>query len=668
MQPTELGHLVKSAACRVCGWEDAAQPTQRRVLAQLIRDCKSADCLILCEPSLARSSQRPPDVVLIDPVAGLHVIEVKGHDLAGIAAIEAGGLLRLRYASGVRSRNPIAQVRAAMFDIKNATEQACTGDLQLPFRYWVVFPRIQRAEWLERWGPQGFCPPELLFADDLAGFAQRLQELGQQRLQNAGLVRWPADQLAAVGRAFGDSSVLYPRVSERLSRATVEGTWGEMFDQAAAGYKELSRDQQLLSEQNWGEGPRLIRGVAGSGKTIVLANNLARRLQRLSAQPGLFATPPERLLALCNNRSLVPLLRKKISLAYQQRTGLDVPAQRLDVISYNRLLYQLSLHGLWRYQKIEEGTDAERSQRYLQELRDARQTDPERVETLSYDAIYIDEGQDFQETDFCLLQELCRVAPGQEPNLYIFYDDAQNLLGRKRPNWQSLGLSLRGKRSWVMTHCFRNTCPIVEAAFNVLYGTCATQSGDVPNREFGDLATLEEKHAIAREDDGFWRVGFAVRDGLPPRLTVTTSPARETQTLFARLQWLIGEQGVRPQDILVLALARSRIEGLAEYLAQNPIPGVTGVHVAFHAQDELLGQPGVLTLSTTASAKGYDAYCVLLASANEFPSDVTGRISFYVGCTRAIEYLEVFGYREEGLVAELARVLQRQQGFSDTSH
>lgn len=88
MQPTELGHLVKSAACRVCGWEDAAQPTQRRVLAQLIRDCKSADCLILCEPSLARSSQRPPDVVLIDPVAGLHVIEVKGHDLAGIEAIE----------------------------------------------------------------------------------------------------------------------------------------------------------------------------------------------------------------------------------------------------------------------------------------------------------------------------------------------------------------------------------------------------------------------------------------------------------------------------------------------------------------------------------------------------------------------------------------------------
>ena len=44
-----------------------------------------------------------------------------------------------------------------------------------------------------------------------------------------------------------------------------------------------------------------------------------------------------------------------------------------------------------------------------------------------------------------------------------------------------------------------------------------------------------------------------------------------------------------------------------------------------------------------ASAKGYDRYCVLLATAQHFDADVTGRASFYVGCTRAIEYLEIFG-------------------------
>ena len=89
--------------------------------------------------------------------------------------------------------------------------------------------------------------------------------------------------------------------------------------------------------------------------------------------------------------------------------------------------------------------------------------------------------------------------------------------------------------------------------------------------------------------------------------------------------------------------------------------GVQGLHIAFREQDKLLGQRSTLTLSTTASAKGYDAYCVLLASGNEFDRDVIGRINFYVGCTRAIEYLEVFAHCNEGLVAEMERVLARQK-------
>lgn len=81
-------------------------------------------------------------------------------------------------------------------------------------------------------------------------------------------------------------------------------------------------------------------------------------------------------------------------------------------------------------------------------------------------------------------------------------------------------------------------------------------------------------------------------------------------------------------------------------------------------KDRPLGQRGRLTLSTVASAKGYDAYCVLLASASAFSVDVTGRANFYVGCTRAIEYLEVFAYEERGLVREFREVLERMKSRS----
>ena len=88
-----------------------------------------------------------------------------------------------------------------------------------------------------------------------------------------------------------------------------------------------------------------------------------------------------------------------------------------------------------------------------------------------------------------------------------------------------------------------------------------------------------------------------------------------------------------------------------------------GVHVASDEKqkDQPLNHKGKLTLSTVASAKGYDAYCVLLASANEFVSDVKGRASFYVSCrscTRAIEYLEVFAYEKKGLVIEMEMCLR----------
>jgi hypothetical protein len=117
---------------------------------------------------------------------------------------------------------------------------------------------------------------------------------------------------------------------------------------------------------------------------------------------------------------------------------------------------------------------------------------------------------------------------------------------------------------------------------------------------------------------------------------------------------------------LVLSFSRKRIEAIASAVSSANITGIDNLHIAFHEQDKLLGQRSTLTLSTTASAKGYDAYCVLLASGNEFDRNVTGRINFYVGCTRAIEYLEVFAYRKEGLAEEFERVLARQRTLAES--
>jgi hypothetical protein len=659
----ELAKVVQAAKCRVIGAEDASNDGHRLTLATLIGAFDNSESALLCEPSLARKTTRPPDIVLIDPEIGVHVFEVKAMVLDQIESLEAGGQLRIQYNANTRTRNPIAQVRNAMFDIKDATVRAFGGDVRLSFRYWVVFPTIRRSAWIARFGEAAFCPSEFLFAGDLDS-SRLVHRLGaSDRLQsNEPIELCPLDQLQCVWRAFGDTSVLYAAPEDRQHRRTSEGTLGEQFDEAAESYKMLSDEQQRLSAMNWEGGPRLVRGVAGSGKTIVLANNLARRLERMlvAASESLFHEQQQRprLLAVCFNRTLAPFIEKKINTAFRQRTGRPVPQGMVEVCSFNALMWKLTTAGLWRYRSVEDVDDIVRAMQYFEELQQLRERQPDELRRHCYDAIYVDEGQDFLEEEFRLLKELCRINDASEPNLYVFYDDAQNLYGRGRPNWQSLGLNMRGGRSFVMSHCFRNTRPIVEATFNVLYGTCAVSAGPVPTKEFGDVGTLEQKGLI-QNDGGFWRVRFADREGMKPRVSFADSIRQESELLVSRLRWLISEQQVRPEDILVLAFSRQRVTQIAEVVAAANLPDISRVHVAFKEKDRPLGQPGRLTFSTVASAKGYDAYCVLLASANEFTTDVLGRASFYVGCTRAVEYLEVFAYERRGLASEMEAVLSR---------
>ena len=430
-----------------------------------------------------------------------------------------------------------------------------------------------------------------------------------------------------------------------------------MFDEAAETYKALSDEQQKLSAQRWEKGPRLVRGVAGSGKTIVLANNLARRTQRsLSGQFDLFAENRQpRIAVVCFNRTLVPFITKKIEIAYRQRTGQSLPDNIVEVWSYNRLMWNLSQKGVWRYQKFDDTDDTSRASQYLKELLFAKENDPSAFERCSFDAIYIDEGQDFLEEEFRLLKELCRTDANREPSLFVFYDDAQNLYGRRRPNWHSLGLNVVG-RSHVMSECFRNTKQIVEATFNVLYGTFAIEKSQVPTKAFGDIGTMEEKDLLHNED-GVWRVRFAKRSGLKPKVTVADGRPKQWAEIVQRLRWLTEEQQVRPEDINILVYYKNQVEKLVAAVEAARLPAIEGVHVATTKKDELLRKRGWLSISTVASAKGYDAYCVLLANGNEFPTDVQGRASFYVACTRAIEYLEVFATSRSGLVVEMERAV-----------
>jgi superfamily I DNA and RNA helicase len=668
LDPSSLVRLLQRSRCRIFGASQAGNGAHRYALAKLVEAFDRPEAKILCEASLVSSTAGPPDLVLVDDASGVHVIEVKGITIDQVESVEAGGEARVRYESGISTKSFIRQVQKAMYSVRDAAARFGDEPLEINFEYWITFPRIRRSEW--KWG---FLPKEFLFHEDLDRLTSRFEQAGAPRRSQYGYATWRASDLDRVMKAFGDSAVLQPSASHRQGRRTEEGTLGDYFDESATQYRNLTDEQQDLVMETWDDGPRLIRGVAGSGKSIVLANNLARRLERFARSDDRLFRPSgsrPRIATICFNRTLVPLLKEKVARAFEQRMGRPLDRD-VDLMfgHLNRFYFELGQGGAWRYMtnadakaasRAESGMTANefRARHFLDHLLHLKSRDPAAFERIAFDTIYVDEGQDLHPAEVRLLSELCRVDPSREPNLIVFYDDAQNLYGQPRPNWKEIGLDLTRGRSTIMTTCHRNPRQVVEAAFNVLYGTCAPEKANRPSKDYGDVVTLEGKHLI-RSEAGLWRIDFAKRDArIAPRVTILPSSHEELRYVVSRLRTLVVEQQVRPQDILVIAMSRDDVEAVAKALREASIPGVR-VRSTVEEKDNLIGEPGVVTVSTVHSAKGYDAYAVLIVAANRFRDSVLDRALFYVACTRAIDLLEVTAHAREGLAVEFERALER---------
>jgi hypothetical protein len=643
--------------CRIIDAEEARTRTHREVLLVLAQTFDVEGAVLMCEPSIVRGRSGPPDIAILDPQSGVHVVEIKGVPLENVRAVRAGGAIEIAYGARISAKDPSKQASGKMFDIKDAAGRHFGGEMNIAFQSWVVFPRITRSEWVDKFGEAVSTRNEVVFADDLESsrLGERLQSRGVHRLAAFGMQSCPQQQMRSVMAAFGDSEVLRP--PPRSGPKPPEGSKGERLDEALAEYRALTDLQQRVIAKDWNGGPRLVRGVAGSGKTMVLAAQAARLIEQIhQGTIDLFdgSRRPPAVLAVCFNRTLVPFIRNRIELAYRQRTNEPLPERALLVMHFNNVLYHLSRRGYCKYRRIMEEPDADkRAARSLSELEAATGRRADDLATGLYAAVFVDEGQDFHDNEYRLLARLCARAPTGLPRMFVFYDDAQNLYGLKRPTWADLGLELRG-RTVVMDECFRNPRQVIEPAFNLLLGIYAEDKGAVRTRGYADLATLEEKNLITRAN-GHVRVHFSAREGASVTFRRFDSRNAERDFVAARCEELMKTDGLLPQDILVLTYHRQRALQLVAAIAERI--GREKVRCPFEedAKDTVAIEPGQVTVSTVASTKGYDAPQVLLASVDEFPDTVEGRVCLYVGCTRAREWLEATTTAMTGLAREFER-------------
>lgn len=669
----QLKSVIRDAAIEIVGENDVKNESQAIVLISIIKAFGHSPAgFIYIEPCTYRSTRRPPDILICHPEIGVLIIEVKGFRIHQIEDIKAGNIYHKSHGL-IKPQNPFRQAEDSMFDILDAVNRKLRSKSKAPlFNSMVALPEVSHNDFIEKKFDDTLPSDVLLLKNEINDpekLKQKILFLVKKSLIEARKIKpLTSEQVSIIKEVFGDAQVLQDKRNIRDNLH--ENTVGSMIDDLACIDKNLSNEQQELSRIQIKGFPRLIRGVAGSGKSIVLSNIVARYLNRYKNSDELFQQHAyyPKVAVICFNRALVPFLKEKINSSYHQQTYEELGNETIVVKHLNGFLYNLFNHDdiPIKYINYSEGDASYRANKYIEGLEVLKRTNTEKYKSLLFDAIFIDEGQDIEPEEYKLLLLLLKNDKyTDEKNLIIFYDDAQNLYARKRPIWKEIGIDLgKGDRSRIMKECFRNSKEIVELGFNVLVGKQAPDSETVKNRTYADIKTLKQ-HDMIEESDEIIKIKFTDRTSHKPLINICESRDKEKQALVTDVINLIYEYNVRPEDILILFSSEHDFIDINKMIEEKDInkkiKGFIKPFGNYPDKDAYIFKENHLTISTIYGAKGYDAYVVFMLGVDSFSTDEKGRALFYVGVTRSKIGLNISGIKNSyyNLLTEAQKVNEK---------
>ena len=509
-----------------------------------------------------------------------------------------------------RERNPLLQLQerlAACLDdcrqgsalIRSALlqgEDPSGGQWRLPFASVIVLANITTEQWQrhiasnpqaqtmfpERWL---VTRDELLRWETLDATAFHL-ELGRFFPPPAELVPLSEEQIEAL-RILFHPEVQLAGPGEAASLVTLD--W-----------------QQEQHARALGQGHRLVYGVAGSGKTVLL---LARA--RLLSQQQ----PEASLLVLCFNVSLAAYLRLRLE-----------DCKNVHVYHFDAWCKANDVTRCWEPPE----SHAELGQRLLQRLQ-AGQGDARR-----YDAVLIDEAQDFDPVWFrCVLEAM---ADPNDGDLLIVGDRHQGLYGDRKIVWKELGIHAQGRsisKKFDLHRNYRNTREILALA--AAFAQPADTASDSDDEGSFLLVPVDPAQALRS-------------NGVRPLLLTARDRSQETLCVLTLVEMLLHGtdpryQRLAPEEIGILyPWLPKKDETLFDMLLGH-LRTLAPVVRLTHGRDRYrVGEPG-LKIQTIAGSKGLQYRAVIVLWADRLPrpfenSDpAEDARQMYVALTRAQDYL-----------------------------
>ena len=579
-----------------------------------------------------------PDILVLHPDWGLNVIEVKGCSISNIETIE-GYIWYMRnwYSDDIA---PLEQAEKQMWAIADRLKnfrsgllRASNGYCKVNHRAFVALPFINEQEWQEKLGENLSAPTwQAIFSTDLSP-ERLLHKLVVTPKREQGLTEEEWD--AAVALLTG-SEAIQQRPRRPTKRHDSKAAWLRQSEQKIKAF-DLQQHRVAIQIP---AGPQRIRGLAGTGKTIVLAQKTA----------NMHVTYPNwDIVVTFYSRSLYEQITNYIRGFVQQFSQGTIDEPNWEKI---HILHGWGGHGRrgFYYDMCEAMRQPFRSwdsavdhfatlsarialDKCCEELI-ASGSVPE-----LFDAILIDEAQDFGEHFF----RLCYHALRQPKRIIWGYDEVQSLEELKIPTAEMLFgkdvddnplVNLDGvypneaEKDMILYHCYRNPRPVLIAAHSFGLGL---------RRKGGALQFID---TVA----GWQDIGYDVRGAkgkdLKKGMEVTLyRPESNSPHLLEKLagyhnlvswklfrnrdrelKWIVEDitrnivdEELRPDEIAVIALDSRRRYADREYsllyegLLQN---GITAIRVGTDTGNDVFRVNGAVTITSIFRAKGNEASLV----------------------------------------------------------
>lgn len=663
--------------------------------------------------SKAGEIRKEPDILIVDREFGVVVIEVKSINIDQIAAIN-GQQWQLQN-TDTTEINPYQQAEHQLRTLISYSDRETALWRKVNGRAIVALPQITTEQWQQKGFDQLPDIPPIIFQDQLGKVALI------EQIQQANIVIPGADLEAKnwelLLSVIGGTPVL--RKPPRNQVNTTGKTRSNVIDSLREKLYEIDLQQEHIGKEI-PPGPQRIRGIAGSGKTVLLCQKAAH----------MHLKHPDWDIALVFfTRSLYDLITglldqwiKRFScgeMQYDPKTNLKLRVFHAWGAKEQPGLYRIICEHHGKRPGTVQNTNERQPNRGLIDL-SKRLLEEITIEPM-FDAILIDEGQDLVAEDdlkyqdkqaiYWLAYQSLRPADSEHPEqkrLIWAYDEAQSLDSLKIPTAPELfGIdtnlnkavtgSYKGgiKKSEIMRRCYRTPGQILTSAHAIGMGLLRPEGmltgltnqkawKEIGYEVVGDSKFISGRQITLRRPPENSPNPISEIWGKPVlEFETYGSRQEEMKALAEKIMHNIVHDGLNPsRDILVVILGstyeamelETQIAGfLMEYDIDVYIPTALKLNDLVpqypnHDPDKFWHEGGV-TVSRITRAKGHEAdmvYVVGFDNVARNENDVNFRNQLFVALTRARGWANLSGVGSYPMYEEMRKVIASGESFTFT--